>query len=111
VLRALGIFQRERVRGAVHQRRRERDRQVCVDQLVLDRLERTDRAAELFARLHVTGGHLEHACAQTDQLGGAAERCAIERLAEQLPREIAARQQRFGARLELHAHEVPGAID
>ena len=46
--------------------------------MVLDRLERADRHAELLALVHVVDGQVEHPPAEADELRGGAERAAVE---------------------------------
>src|SRR5712671_1954191 len=52
----------------MHHRERERVGDVHVGELVLHRLERADRLAELLTLVRIAHGHVEHRLSETDQL-------------------------------------------
>ncbi len=63
----------------VHERAGELERGASVGEMMLDRLEGTDRDAELTSFLRVVGGQVEHALGEAALLGGDAYGRPVER--------------------------------
>src|SRR5688500_19108831 len=104
-MRVAGLLE---ARGAPDERAGGLDLGLHVGQLVLDRLEAGDRAAERVALLGVGGRELERGLGDADRLGGDADAPAVERpqrdahavagLAEALGGGVLAREGGCGAR-------------
>jgi len=90
--RAFGIDGPARVVG---QRARVLDRDHHIDALMLDGLERSDRLAELHARLGVFDRHVERALRRPDHLGRQPRSCDVERAPQSRP-SLAFLAEQFG---------------
>ncbi len=91
-------------RGALHQ-------QVHVGQLVLDRLERADRPAELFSLLGVLDRHRERTPRRARGVGREGDRASLPHRIEAGRAQRQARGPGYPCLRERHGEDSPGAVD